>query len=46
MGILELTITSCLHLVRSELLDLKPLGVGSGVIIKYKNKFFMCTVAH
>jgi hypothetical protein len=46
MGILEFTITSCLHLVRSMANDYKPLGVGSGVIVNYRGRFFMCTVAH
>lgn len=48
MGIIELTVSSCIHLIRSDLNDnnLKPLGIGSGVIIKYKEKFFICTVAH
>lgn len=46
MGIIELTVTSCIHLVRSKLKDLKPLSFGSGVIIKYKERFFICTVSH
>jgi hypothetical protein len=46
MGIIEMTVTSCLHLIRSNLDDLLPLGIGSGVIIRYKNKYFLCTVAH
>lgn len=46
MGIIELTVTSCIHLVRSNLKDLKPISIGSGVIIKYKERFFICTVSH
>ena len=46
MGIIELTVTSCIHLVRSNLSDLKPLSLGSGVIIKYKERYFICTVSH
>lgn len=46
MGIIELTVTSCIHLVRSNLTDLRPLSVGSGVIIKYKERYFICTVSH
>ncbi len=46
MGIIELTVTSCIHLIRSNLKDLKPLSVGSGVIVKYKDRYFICTVSH
>ncbi|WKK77737.1 hypothetical protein QYS49_11970 [Marivirga salinae] len=46
MGIIELTVTACIHLVRSNLNDLKPVSIGSGVIIKYKERFFICTVSH
>lgn len=46
MGIIELTVTACIHLVRSNLKDLKPISIGSGVIIKYKERFFICTVSH
>lgn len=46
MGIIELTVTSCIHLIRSNLTDLIPLSVGSGVIIKYKERYFICTVSH
>ena len=46
MSIIELAVTSCLHLVRSNLTDLLPTGIGSGVIIKYKERYFICTVAH
>lgn len=46
MGIIELTVTSCIHLVRSNLVDLKPISVGSGVIIRYRERYFICTVAH
>lgn len=46
MGIIELTVTSCIHLVRSNLKDFKPISIGSGVIIKYKEKYFICTVSH
>jgi len=46
MGIIELTVISCIHLVRSDLKDYNPLSVGSGVIIKYKERYFICTVAH
>jgi len=46
MEILELTITSCLHMVRSNIDDLEPQSIASGVIIKYKERFFICTVSH
>lgn len=46
MEILKLTVTSCIHLIRSNLNDLKPESLGSGVIIKYKERFFICTVSH
>lgn len=46
MEILELTITSCLHLVRNGIDELRPRSLGSGVIIKYKERFFICTVSH
>lgn len=46
MEIIELTVTSCIHLIRGNLTDLKPVSVGSGVIIKYKNRYFICTVSH
>lgn len=46
MGIIELTVTSCIHLVRSDLADLKPLSIGSGVIVQYKGRYFICTVSH
>lgn len=46
MGIIELTVTSCIHLVRSNLIDFKPLSIGSGVIIQYKDRYFLCTVSH
>jgi hypothetical protein len=46
MEILELTVTSCIHLVRSNLTDLQPKSLGSGVIVKYKDRFFICTVSH
>jgi hypothetical protein len=46
MEVLKLTVTSCIHLIRSNLKDLKPKFIGSGVVIKYKERFFICTVAH
>lgn len=46
MEILRLTVTSCIHLVRSNLAELKPNSFASGVIVKYKERYFMCTVAH
>jgi hypothetical protein len=46
MGIIELTVTACIHLVRSNLKDLKPISLGSGVIIRYKDRYFICTVSH
>jgi hypothetical protein len=46
MEILKLTVTSCIHLIRSDLNDPKPESLGSGVIVKYKERFFMCTVSH
>lgn len=46
MEVLELTVTSCIHLVRSNLTDLQPKSLGSGVIVKYKDRFFICTVSH
>jgi hypothetical protein len=46
MEVLELTVTSCIHLIRSNLTDLKPQSLGSGVIVKYKDRFFICTVSH
>jgi len=46
MGIIELTVTSCIHLVRSNLVDYIPQSIGSGVIIKYKGRYFICTVSH
>lgn len=46
MDILELTVTSCIHLIRSNLTDLNPQSLGSGVIVKYKDRFFVCTVSH
>lgn len=46
MDIIELTVTSCIHLIRSNLSDLKPLSIASGVIIKYKDRYFICTVSH
>lgn len=46
MEILKLTITSCIHLIRSNLVDYNPKSLGSGVIIRYKDRYFICTVAH
>mgnify|MGYP001796326283 CR=1 FL=1 len=46
MRIIELTVTSCIHLIRSNLKDYKPLSVGLGVIIRYKERYFICTVSH
>ncbi|MEY2792502.1 MAG: hypothetical protein RJA76_494 [Bacteroidota bacterium] len=46
MQVLELTVSSCIHLVRSNLTDLIPQSLGSGVIVKYKDRFFICTVSH
>ncbi len=46
MGIIELTVTSCIHLIRSNLTDYTPLSIGSGVIISYKGRYFICTVSH
>lgn len=46
MEILELTVTSCIHLIRSNLTDMHPQSLGSGVIVKYKERFFICTVSH
>lgn len=44
MEIIELTVTSSIHLIRSNLSDLKTLSVGSGIIIKYKERYFIGTV--
>lgn len=46
MEILELTITSCLHLVRSAMDDTIPRSIGSGVVVRYKERYFICTVSH
>lgn len=46
MEILKLTVTSCIHLIRSDLKSLKPISLGSGVVVKYKERFFICTVSH
>lgn len=44
--IAEYIVRSCIHLVSSALPDFTPLDVGSGVIIAYKKRFFLCTVHH
>jgi len=46
MGIIELTVTSCLHLVRMNSQTLAHEALASGVIVKYRERFFICTVAH
>jgi hypothetical protein len=46
MDLLELTVTSCIHIVRSNLIDYIPKSIGSGVIIKYRDRYFICSVSH
>lgn len=44
--VLSLTITSCIHMARAKSHeDLNP-AIGSGVIVRYKYRYFLCTVAH
>lgn len=42
----ECIIRSCIHMVSSKLPDPKPIHIGSGVVIQYKGRFFLCTVDH
>ena len=46
MEIIELTVRSCLHLVRVNSETNMHEAMASGVIIKYQDRFFFCTVAH
>lgn len=41
-----MVVRACLHLVRSKLPDTKPQSIGSGVLIQYKTRYFLCTVEH
>lgn len=46
VSLAEYIIRCCIHLVSSQLPDTKALQIGSGVIIKYKERFFICTADH
>ena len=46
MNIFEATVRSCLHLVKHETPDLTKPTIASGVIVRYKGRFFICTVEH
>ena len=46
MNIYECTVTSCLHLVRGETSSYLNPALGSGVIVQYKDRYFICTVEH
>jgi hypothetical protein len=46
MEILDFTVRSCLHMVRYDPLSWSHEALGSGVMIQYKNRFFVCTVSH
>ncbi len=43
---LKIPITTCIHMIRMSPETDRPTSIGSGVIIKYREKFFICTVAH
>lgn len=46
MGIIELTVSSCLHMLRGVPPDFRKPTLGSGVIVSYKGRYFICTVEH
>ncbi|RYD88327.1 MAG: hypothetical protein EOP50_19280, partial [Sphingobacteriales bacterium] len=46
INLIELTVSSCLHLLILKRHDRTLAGIGSGVIIRYKDCYFMCTVHH
>jgi hypothetical protein len=43
---LELTVMSCLHMVRAVPPEMLNPALGSGVIVIYKKRFFLCSVEH
>jgi hypothetical protein len=46
IGIIEIAVKTCIHMVRSELPNTKPISFGSGVLVIYKERYFICTVSH
>ena len=43
---LEIPITACIHLILTDPATQLPVSLGSGVFIKYKDRFFICTAEH
>jgi len=46
MNLIENTVTSCIHLLILKRHDRTLAGIGSAVIIRYKDRYFLCTVHH
>lgn len=41
-----MTVRCCLHLARHKKGENTPEGIASGVMVKYRERYFICTVAH